>query len=188
MKHTMLITILLLAACGGKKPAPAQAPEPAPAPEPAAARTPPPAPEPAPPPTPPPPPEPKVTKAKADLTPSKGSKFKAATITFAQPEGGAVAVGSSGWFDGLKAGTYHLVVHDGADCKKPGAAFKAAATADMTFKADKDSSSLDVGGVAINLVGDAGVSGHVVVLTGDKKGKPGATLACGTIVALDQTE
>jgi hypothetical protein len=121
------------------------------------------------------------------LTPSKSAKFKPATITFAQPEGGAVAVASSG-FDGIKAGTYHLVVHDGADCKKPGAALKAAATADMTFKAAKDSSSVDVGGVAINLVGDAGVSGHVLVLTDDKKGKPGATLACGPIVALDQTE
>jgi hypothetical protein len=188
MKHSMLISILLLAACGGKKPAPAPAPAPAPEPEPAAARAPAPAPEPTPAPAPAPPPEPKVTKAKADLTPSKGSKFKAATITFAQPEGGAVAVASSGWFDGLKAGTYHLVVHDGADCKKPGAAFKAAATADMTFKAEKDSSNLDVSGVAINLIGDTGVTGHVLALTGDKKGKPGATLACGPIVALDQTE
>jgi hypothetical protein len=88
MKHTTLI-LALVAACGGSKkppPAPAPAPEPAPA---AAAE---PAPPPAPPPAPAPPPPPKVTKGKADLTPSKGQKFKAATITFAQPEGGPVAV------------------------------------------------------------------------------------------------
>jgi Cu/Zn superoxide dismutase len=186
MKHSTMISILLLAACGGsKKPAPAPAPEPEPTPAPVAAA---PEPAPAPAPAPPPAPEPKVTKAKADLTPSKSSKFKAATITFAQPEGGSVTVASTGWFDGLKPGTYHLVVHDGADCKKPGAAFKAAATADMTFKADKDSSNVDVGGVAISLLGDTGVTGHVLVLTADKKGKPGATLACGVIAALDQTE
>jgi hypothetical protein len=186
MKHTTLI-IALLAACGGsKKPAPEPAPAPAPDPTPVAAPEPTPAPEPAPAPAPPPPP--KVTKGKADLTPSKGQKFKAATITFAQPEGGPVAVASTGWFEGLKAGTYHLVVHDGADCAKPGAALKAAAPADMTFKAEKDSGNVDVSGLAISITGDTGVAGHTLVLTSDKKGKPGTTLACGPIVALDQDE
>jgi hypothetical protein len=184
MKHlTPLVSILALAtvtACGGSKkpaPPPPQAAAPAPAPEPAPAPAPP-----------PPPPEPKIAKAKADMTPSKGAKFKPATITFSEPEGGPTAIASTGWFDGLKAGTYHLVVHDGTDCAKPGPIFKAAAAADMSFPAAKDSSNVDIGGVTVELAGDSGIGGHVLVMTDDKKGKPGKTVACGAIVALDQTE
>ena len=187
MKHLTLM-FAVLAACGGSKKQAAPPPAPAPDPTPVAAAEPPLPPAPPPAPAPPPPPPPKVTKGKADLTPSKGQKFKAATIAFAQPEGGTVEATSVGWFDGLKAGTYHLVVHDGGDCAKPGAVFKPAAAADMTFTAAKDSSNIDTSGLAINITGDGGVTGHVLVLTSDKKGKPGATLACGPIVALDQAE
>lgn len=178
MKKLALLVAIFAACGGGQKPAPEPA-APPPAPAPVAE----PAPAPEPPPAPPPPPPPKVSKAKAELTPSKGQKFKPATITLSQPEGGQASVASTGWFDGLKPGTYHLVVHDGADCAKAGAGFKPTAAADLTFKADKDSSNVDVGGVAINVTGDDGVTGHTLVLTDDKKGKPGKTIACGPIVA-----
>lgn len=177
MKKLALLVAIFAACGGGQKPAPEPA---APPPAPAPVAEPAPPPEPA---TPPAPPEPKVSKAKAELTPVKGQKFKPATITLAQPEGGVVAIASTGWFDGLKAGTYHLVVHEGTDCAKAGNAYKPAATVDMTFKAEKDSGNVDLSGVKVSVMGDEGVTGHTLVLTDDKKGKPGKTIACGPIVA-----
>ena len=185
MKHFLLFASIVTAACGGKKPVPAPAPEPGPAPAPVAAAEPAPAPEPAAAPAPTPAPEPKVTKAKAELTPSKGQKFKAATVTFSQPEGGTVAVHSVGWFEGLKPGSYHLVVHEGADCARPGSAVKATGASEITFPATKTSSNIDLSDVAVKLSGDGAVVGHALVLTDDKKGKPGKMLACG-LIALDQ--
>jgi predicted small lipoprotein YifL len=184
MKHAMiLMTILAIAACGGKKkPVPVEPKEPdtdsatanegkkAPA-EPA---------EPAPP---PPPPAPKSWHAKAELAPVKGVKIKSATVTFAQEEGQPVAVGSTGWFEGIKSGKYHLVVHDGADCG-PNAtkAGKPTATGDIPFTAAKGMDSLDVGKVdTLQLDGDGAIVGHTLVLHDDKKGKPGKALACGPI-------
>src|SRR5512146_2747348 len=104
MKHTtILMSILAIAACGGNKSAPAPPQDPEPDPAPMAETKAEPAPEPAPP---PPPPPPKSWHAQAELTPIKGAKLKAATVTFAQDEGHPMTVGSSGWFDGIKAGTY----------------------------------------------------------------------------------
>ena len=185
MKHFILFVSIVATACGGKQPASvAPAPEPAPVaavePAPAPAT----APEPTPAPVPQPAPAPKVTKAKAELTPSKGQKFKVATVTFAQPDGGTVAVQSAG-FEGLKPGSYHLVVHEGASCSKPGVAVKTPGASDLSFAATADSSTIDLSGVAINVGGDGAVVGHALVLTDDKKGKPGKMLACGSI-ALDQ--
>ena len=183
---TILISILALAACGGKKAAPVQPKEPEPEPEPAApvaeAKK---APEPEPEPPPPPPPPPKALHAQAQLSPVKGAKLKGATVTFSQQEGQPVAVGSTGWFDGIKAGKYHLVVHEGADCGPHATkAGKAIATADMAFTAAKGMESLDVGQVAsIQIEGDAAIVGHTLVLHDDKKGTPGKALACGPITA-----
>jgi hypothetical protein len=183
MKHTtMLFSILALAACGGSKPPPLKAqvipvePDPPPVveakPEPA-----PPVPEPA------PPPPPKTWHAQADLVPIKGIKIKAATVTFTQEEGQPAAVGSSGWFDGIKAGKYHLVVHEGTDCGASAVkAGKPMGTASIPFAALKGTTSLEVNqAAAIQLEGDAAVIGHTLVLHDDRKGKAGRALACGPI-------
>jgi hypothetical protein len=188
MKHTtILISILAIAACGGgqkPEPAPPKEPEPAPKePEPVA-ETKPPEPEPAPEPPPPPPP-PKSFLAQAQVMPTKGSRFKGTVVTFTQEEGQPVAVGSVGWFDGIKAGKYHLVVHAGADCGANAAkAGKPIATADMSFTVAKGTSSLEVGQVAtITLDGEGAIIGHALVLHDDKRGKPGKALGCGTIAS-----
>ena len=189
MKHTtMLISILVFAACGGgKKPAPKPPeeakeaePEPAPVADKPAEPEPPPAPEP-----PPPPPPPKTWRAQAQLSPVKGAKLKGATVTFSQQEGQPVSVASTGWFDGIKAGKYHLLVHQNSDCG-PNAtkAGKPIAGADIPFAAAKGMDGLDVAQVnAIQLDGDTAIVGHTLVLHDDKKGKPGKALACGTIAS-----
>jgi hypothetical protein len=188
MKHALMISILA-AACGGKKPPPPAAPPPAEtpaaaAPAPAVEK---PAEKPAP--EPPPPPPPKVSKAKVDLAPVKGQKFKAAAVTFSQQEGQQTSVGSTGWFDGLKPGTYHLVVHTESDCgpngTKVGAVFAPAAKADLTFKVDKGTTTIDLSGVDVPIAGTDTITGHTLVLTDDKKGKPGKTLACGAVAVFD---
>jgi len=186
-QSTILMSILVIAACGGKKPEPVEPKEPA-EPEPAAPvaeskKAPEPEPEKAP--EPPPPPPPKSWHAEAALTPVKGAKLKAATITFSQTEGQPVSVGSTGWFDGIKAGKYHLVVHEAAACGANATkAGKAMASADIAFAAAKGMESLDVGKVeTIQLDGDGAIVGHTLVLHDDKKGKPGKALACGPIAA-----
>src|SRR5438128_2399912 len=144
MKHTtILISILAVAACGGNSPPPAEPKEPAPAPPPAAEAK--PEPEPAPAPEPPPPPPIKTLYAQAALIPVKGAKIKGATVTFTQEGDQPVAVASNGWFDGLKPGKYHLVVHESADCG-PNAtkAGKAMAAADVLFTAAKGQDALSV--------------------------------------------
>jgi hypothetical protein len=181
MKHTsILISILALAACGGKKAEPAQPKEPPPPPEPApVAET---KPEPAPePPPPPPPPPPKSWHAQADLTPVRGTKIKGATITFTQEEGKPVTIGSKGWFDGIKSGKYHLVVHEAAACG-PNATKAGKSGTDLEFVAAKGMDAVDVGeSSAVTLDGDSAIVGHTLVLHDDKKGKPGKALACGPI-------
>jgi len=187
MKRTaMSISMLVVVACGGKKPAPEppKEPEPAAAPvaeEPPAAAPAPAAPQPAP--EPPAPPAPKTWHAHAQLNPVKGAKIKGALVTFAQQEGQPVAVGSTGWFDGIKPGKYHLVVHESADCG-PNATKAGKAGADIPFVATAGMDSLDVGEVPpIAIDGDGSIVGHTLVLHDDKKGKPGKALACGTIAA-----
>jgi hypothetical protein len=175
MKHTtILASILALAACGGKK-APEQPKEPEPAP--VAETKPAPAPEPAP----APPPPPKSWHAQAELTPVKGAKIKGATVTFAQDEGHPTTVGSTGWFEGMKSGKYHLVVHEASECGPNGTKAGKAGT-DIPFTAAKGMDALDVGTVeGLSLDGDATIVGHTRVLHDDKKGKPGKALACGAI-------
>jgi len=186
MKHTtILISILAIAACGGKTPPPAEPKEPepepaAPAPEPVPAPEPTPAPEP-----PPPPPAPKTLYAQAALVPVKGAKIKGATVTFTQEGDQPVAVASNGWFDGLKPGKYHLVVHEATDCG-PNAtrAGKPMGAADVPFTAAKGMDALSIAQAAtIQLQGDAAVIGHALVLHADAKGKSGKALACGAIAA-----
>jgi hypothetical protein len=179
MKHTqILISVLALAACGGKKAEPAQPkpePEPAPAPEPK--------PEPTPEPPPPPPPPPKSWNAEAELTPVKGAKIKGTTVTFAQTEGHPATVGSKGWFDGIKSGNYHLVVHEAAACG-PNATKAGKPGADIPFVATAGMDRLDAGEIpALQLDGEGTIVGHTLVLHDDKKGKPGKSMACGPIAA-----
>lgn len=185
MKHTtILLSVLALAACGGKKPPPAEPKEPEPAPAPVTEAKPAPEPEPAPAP-PPAPPAPKTLYAQAQLAPVKGAKIKGATVTFTQEGDQPVAVGSTGWFDGIKPGKYHLVVHESSDCG-PNAtkAGKPMAAADVPFVAAKGMDALAIAQVAqIQLQGDGSVAGHSLVLHDDKKGQPGKALACGAIAA-----
>jgi pyruvate/2-oxoglutarate dehydrogenase complex dihydrolipoamide acyltransferase (E2) component len=178
---TMLISILAIIACGGKKP-PEEPKEPEPeAATPAAAAEDKPATEP--PPALEPEPAPKASKAQADLAPNKGVRIKGTTVTFTQQEGQPIAVASAGWFDGIKAGKYHLVVHQGADCGKNAAKTgKATEGGDIPFTATKSTDSLSVDPVAtLQLEGDRAIVGHTLVLHEDKRGKPGKALACGTI-------
>jgi hypothetical protein len=182
MKHiTILMSILAIAACGGKKHAPVQPKDPEPESAPVAESK-KPEPEPAEPVKPPPP---KSWHAQAELTAVKGVKLKTATVTFAQEEGQQVTVGSTGWFDGIKSGKYHLVVHEAAECGANAAkAGKPMATGDIPFTAAKGMDALDVGKMdGIQLDGDGSIVGHALVLHDDKKGKPGKVLACGAISA-----
>jgi hypothetical protein len=180
MKHTqfinslaLLLSLVVLVACGGKKSEPAE-PQPAPAPAP-------PAPEPAPEPAPPPPPPPKSWNAEAELTPVRGAKIKGTTITFAQTEGHATAVGSKSWFEGIKSAPYHLVIHDGPACGPNGTKAGKPGT-DIPFVATAGMDRLDVGEIeSIQLDGDGAIVGRTLVLHDDKKGKPGKVLACGPI-------
>jgi hypothetical protein len=177
MKHTMIsMSILAIAACGGQSAPPPKEPEPPPVVE----KAPEPAPEPA-----PAPPPPKTLRARAELAPVKGVKIKAATVTFAQKEGEQTNVGSKGWFDGIRSGKYHLVVHEAADCgpnaTKVG---KPTATADMPLVAAVGMDSVDIGKIdGVALDGDGAIVGHTLVLHDDKAGKPGKALACGAITA-----
>jgi hypothetical protein len=186
MKHTpILLSILAIAACGGKKPAP-EAPK---TPDETGDSSPPPpskraapAPEPE---APAPPPPPKSWHAQAELKPVKGAKLKPATVTFAQDEGDSTKLGSIGWFDGIKPGKYHLVVHEAADCG-PNAtkAGKPMAGGDISFAAVKGESSLEIApSSAMPLDGDGAIVGHALVLHDDRRGKAGKVLACGAITA-----
>jgi Cu/Zn superoxide dismutase len=179
---TRLSILVALVACGGSKPKPAPAPEPAPAPPAAAAE--PAEKAPAEPPAPPPPPPPKMLKATAALTPVKGQKLTATTVSFAQEEGKDTQVSSEGGVSGLAKGTYHLVVHTSADCganaAKAGAAMKDAPNVDVTVGADKKG-TVDASDVKLALDGDASIVGHTLVLHADAKGKPGKAIACGPI-------
>jgi Cu/Zn superoxide dismutase len=179
---TRLSILVALVACGGSKPKPAE-PTPPPA-APPAAEAPAEAKAPAEPPAPPPPPPPKTFKATAALTPVKGQKLAATTVSFAQQEGKDTQVSSEGGVSGLAKGTYHLVVHTSADCganaAKAGAAMKDAPNVDVTVGADKKG-TVDASDVKLALDGDSSIVGHTLVLHADAKGKPGKAIACGPI-------
>jgi len=148
-----------------------------------------PATEPTPAPEPPPPPPPKEFAAKAELAPVKGSKMKAATVSFSQTENQQAAVKAEG-ITGLKPGKYHLVIHEAADCgpnaTKVGAAWATAANTTLDVAVAKGTpGALDQSGLDLMLDGENTIVGHTLVLHADKKGKPGKTLACGPITTAE---
>jgi Cu/Zn superoxide dismutase len=176
MKHALIVVASLAASgCGHKASPPPVAPAP-PAEEAA--------PEPPPAPAPPPPPPPKAWHAHAALTPVKGAKLKAATVSFAQTEGETLHVAMDAAFEGLKPGTYHLVIHEAAACgpnaTKAGKAWPTVVDV-VVAKGANEPLSQDVADLALD--GDAAIAGHTLAIHDDKKGKPGKALACGPITA-----
>lgn len=186
MKHASIaFLIVAAAACGGSKkaetlgtsntapPAEPTAPEPPTEPEP------------------PPPPPPQVWTAEAALAPVKGAKVKPFTIAFAQTEGeGATATMEA--LAGLKAGRYHLVVHEGSACGKnatgAGDAWADAGGVIELTAAKGAPAALAGEAVTLNLGGDQAVVGHALVLHDDKKGQPGKALACGVIALTEDDD
>jgi Cu/Zn superoxide dismutase len=185
MKKVALVTLLV--ACGGsKKPAVAdEAPPVAEQPKEAAEPS-----EPSEPSEPPPPAEPAVaavTGAKAALQPLKGAKQPPGTVTFSQQEGQDTNVTSD--FQGLRPGTYDLVIHDGSECgangEKAGGPWKGSEAVTLKFSVGRDQpGNIDETGVKLMLSGVAPIIGQTLMLHQDKKGKPGKAIACGTIDAV----
>ena len=164
---------MFLISCGGDKKE-AKAPV-APPPEPVAKA------EPEPPP--PPPAPPKTFSAKAALTPVKGAKIAAVTVSFAQTEGASTKVTTE--IEGLKPGKYHFVIHEAAECgpnaTKVGAVWPGGASAPLAINVIKGALGELDESVALPIDGDASIVGHTLVLHEDKKGAPGKAVACGTI-------
>lgn len=182
---TLLLASMLAMACGGKaKPKTAPTPSPEKEVEPIA--------DPEPTPKPAPPPPPKMWHAKADLTPVKGSKMKATSVTFAQTEGESVQVTTDAPIEGLKPGKYHFVIHEGAACgpnaTKVGAAWGSGGAPLDVDVAKGGAGSIDQADRELALDGDASVVGHTLVLHDDKKGKPGKAIACGPITSAGETD
>jgi Cu/Zn superoxide dismutase len=189
-KTHLLAIVLAVAACGGGKkkqttPPPDQTAE-------AKTETPPPTETPAEKPTepkkeepPPPPPPPKKFEAKAALEPAKGAKVKPVTVTFTQEEGKDTTLAADN-IEGLTKGTYHLVIHEGAECgpngTKAGKEWAGGADAKMgvTVGADKKA-ALATTEVKAPVGGDTSIVGHTLALHADAKGKAGKLLACGPI-------
>lgn len=169
------------AACGGTNAKPA-APVPVddPEPEPAVATKVEPAPE--------PPKPPKVVRAKAALTPVKGSKLKPLLVAFTQRQDEPATVEADA-LEGVKPGTYWLVIHDGDTCgpnaTKAGAAW--AGAAEMKIVIAKDlTGGLEDEEATLTLDGETGALGHALVLHEDKKGKPAKAIACGVLEEVDE--
>jgi hypothetical protein len=176
------IALGLLVACGGGKPRPAA---PAPKPQPVArpvARKPPPAPEP-----PPPPPPPMEWFATARLDPVKGVRMPSFEIAFFQVEGEATRARTAAPIEKLKAGSYHLVVHEGGECgpkaNKTGAVLVDLSQDGLVVAKRKQAPTIDVQSVAIPLDGEGSIIGRALVLHADKRGKPGNPVACGIVAA-----
>jgi Cu/Zn superoxide dismutase len=134
------------------------------------------------------PPPPQRWTARAALAPVKGAKVKARVVTFTQVEGSGTAVTGDDAFDGLKAGTYHLVVHESPECGKNASKVGAmlAATSEVALKLFVEKgqpASLEEIDVELMLAGKDSIVGHSLVLHEDKKGKAGKALACGSIIA-----
>jgi hypothetical protein len=134
------------------------------------------------------PPPPAQYHATATLTGLKGVKLAPADVAFTQTEGEGTRIVVE--LSGLKAGRYHLAVHEGASCGKnaagAGPIWVDAADATLDVEVEKGApASLDQLDVPMGLTGDAAVVGHTLVLHADKKGKPGKAVACGEIVSSD---
>lgn len=142
------------------------------------------APEPEPP---PPPPPPQMWQASASLQPLRGSKVKPFTVVFTQTEGEAT-VGNTEGIGGLKAGTYHLVVHEGSACGKNGAEAgpiweDAGAGINLTVGKGVQAALQDEA-TDLWLAGERSIVDRTLVLHADKRGAPAKALACG-IVTID---
>jgi hypothetical protein len=172
--RSSIVVIAFAASCGGSKP---------PSPPPVVEQ----APEPEPEPEPEPPPPPQVFQARASLTPVKGIKLAPPIVTFVQTEGEDTKVATE--IEGLKANTYHLVVHEGNECgpnaTKAGPVWDAASEAKLSFKVLKGAIGELDKSVTLPLDGDTSVIGRALVLHEDKKGQPGKAVACGVIEASD---
>jgi hypothetical protein len=134
----------------------------------------------------PPPPLPQQWHAYVELAPVKGAKMKPAVLRFSQVEGESASVASDAPFDGLKAGTYHLVFHEGGDCgknaTKAGAPWAEMAEALPALVIAKGKpAALDASDLSLMLDGEQTVVGHALVLHADKKGKPAKAVACGVV-------
>ena len=181
------LLVLALSACGGGKKAADKPAPPKPDTTDTVAKN-----EPAPPPKkeePPPPPPPKMFHAKATLDPVKGAKQKSGTIAFTEEEGKSTA--ASGSFDALKAGKYHVVVHDGTACGKNGASAGKAGAVDLAFEVKKGAAAGMVDQASVEgarLEGDGAVIGKVLALHDDAKGKPGKIIACGVVSKASEDE
>jgi hypothetical protein len=180
--HLVSVPLVFLLACGGtttKKHVTVVKPMPAARP---VVKKPPPPPEP-----PPPPPPPMEWHATVRLEPVKGVRMPGFEIAFVQVEGEATRARTTAAIDKLKAGSYHLVVHDGSECGKKGEKVGAALidlSADALLVAKKkELPSLDVESGALPLDGDSSIVGHAVVLHADKRGKLGKAVACGLVVS-----
>lgn len=135
---------------------------------------------------PPPPPPPKTFSATVAVAPVKGSKLKATTVTVSQEEGKPASV--SGSVEGLKAGKYVWMVHEGGDCKanatKVGKPFAATESATISMEITKEAPTGQLSGEqAWSLDGDQSVVGKTLVLHEMKKDKPGKALGCGVITS-----
>jgi hypothetical protein len=139
---------------------------------------------------PPPPPPPQVWYARADLAPVKGAKVKASSIVFAQTEGESTQI--TGELPGLKAGGYHLVIHEAATCgknaTKAGAPWDGAADAPIELTVAKGETAALDQAIDLMLDGESSIIGRTLVLHADKKGKAGKAMACGPIIAEEISE
>lgn len=126
-------------------------------------------------------------EATAELVAVKGQKMKPGIVRFSQVEGAAVDVMADS-FEGLKAGRYHLVIHTSGDCgknaTKAGPAWPETAATTIDLEVTKqDPGGIEENGADLSLEGERSIVGRTLVLHADKKGKPGAAVACGPIVA-----
>lgn len=116
------------------------------------------------------------------MAPVSGSKMKPIEVSLKQVDDATTV--TAGFFQGLKPGLYHFVVHDKGDCShkaaRAGKAWAGAAALDLSMKIDASGGNIDESGLPIKVV-DLG--GHALVLHADKKGKPGKAVACGVIPA-----
>jgi Cu/Zn superoxide dismutase len=180
--RALLIAFVIAACGGGKKAADKPAPKTEPAEAPMAKKTEPEKPAEAP----KPPPPPKMWHAKASLDPVKGAKQKSAAISFSEEEGKSAS--ASGSIEGLKPGKYHLVVHEAKDCGPNGTKAGKAKEGSVDFEVAKGAAGTVGGDVSMKLDGDDSIVGHALVLHDDAKGKPGKTLACGVVSAMEDED
>ena len=116
------------------------------------------------------------------MAPVSGSKMKPIEVTLKQVDDATTV--TAGFFQGLKPGLYHFVVHEKGDCShkaaRAGKAWAGAAALDLSMKVDAQGGNIDESGLPIQV---ADLGGHALVLHADKKGKPGKPVACGVIPA-----